>query len=78
MLALAMGSLGALVLLDDGPARQHAKQLGLRLTGTLGVLLKAKEAGHLPQIKPVIEELDRCGFRLDGATRAAVLNLAGE
>jgi hypothetical protein len=34
----------ALLILDDGLARRHAKVVGVTLTGTLGVLVKAKTA----------------------------------
>ena len=34
-----------LVIMDDGLARKHAKYLGLTITGTVGVLLRAKQKG---------------------------------
>lgn len=34
-----------LVIIDDNAAKKTAKYLGLRVTGTLGVLLKAKKVG---------------------------------
>jgi len=37
----------ALLILDDGLARRHAKVVGVTFTGTLGVLIKAKTAGHI-------------------------------
>lgn len=77
-IALALETQDALVLLDDALARNYAKQLKIKFTGTLGVLLRAKQFGHLPLILPVLEQLDRLGFRLDQATRDAVLKLAGE
>ena len=52
--------------------------LNLALTGTLGVLLKAKETGLLPAVAPVLERLEHLRFRLDPETRQAVLRLAGE
>jgi predicted nucleic acid-binding protein len=48
VLALGTETLDSLVILDDALARQYARMLKLALTGTLGVLLKAKEAGLLP------------------------------
>jgi uncharacterized protein len=55
VLALGTETLDSLVILDDALARQYARMLNLRLTGTLGVLLKAKEAGLLPALAPVLE-----------------------
>ena len=59
-------------------ARQYARMLNLTLTGTLGVLLKAKETGLLPAVAPVLDRLQKLRFRMDLETRQAVLRLAGE
>lgn len=67
-----------IVILDDALARRQAEAMGLRLTGTLGVLLDAKRAGLIAAVAPLADELQRLGFRLSGATRQAVLGLAGE
>lgn len=66
------------VILDDMRAREAAGRFGLKLTGTLGVLLYAKRAGLLPEVKTHLDRLDALGFRLSPRTRAAVLGLAGE
>ena len=78
VLALAASLPDALALVDDALARRHAQLLGVAFTGTLGVLLRAKESGHLDAVAPALERLDAARFRLDPATRAAVLELAGE
>ncbi len=78
VLMLALESLDAVVVLDDALARQLAEALGLRLTGTLGILLDAKRAGLLPAIAPHLDRLQALRFRLAAHTKAAVLKLAGE
>ena len=78
VLSLAMRTPDALALLDDALARRHARLLGVSFTGTLGVLLKARQAGFLDAVAPVLDQLEALRFRLDPATRAAVLHLAGE
>ena len=78
VLALASASSDHLILLDDAAARQHARELGLRFTGTLGILLKAKQAGFLVEIRSTLDKLESKGFRLDKKTRAAMMNLAEE
>ena len=78
VLAIALESPGSLVVLDDALAREHAELLGLRFTGTLGVLLRAKREGQLEAVRAVLDKLDRLRFRLDPRTRAAVLSDAGE
>jgi predicted nucleic acid-binding protein len=37
----------ALLLLDERLARVHARALQLNFTGTLGILLRAKDEGHI-------------------------------
>jgi predicted nucleic acid-binding protein len=69
---------GAIALIDDGLARRMAARLGIAFTGTLGVLLRAKAAGHAAAIAPIVDRLESLGFRLAAMTRAASLELAGE
>ena len=44
--------------------RFHAKHIGLKITGTIGILLKAKEIGIIDKIKPILNELIQKGFWL--------------
>jgi len=78
VLALALESGDAIVIIDDALARQVAETLGIRLIGTLGVLLDAKRAGLVPAVAPLLDQLQALRFRLASHTRAAVLELAGE
>ena len=78
VIAIAKQAAEPLAILDDGLARRYARLLGVPFTGTLGVLLKAKSAGHLALVSPVLDRLESLGFRFDSKTRAAVLRLASE
>jgi predicted nucleic acid-binding protein len=78
VLALAAQTPHSLAILDDALARQRAHLLKVSFTGTLGVLLKAKQSGHLSAIEPVLDQLESLRFRLDAATRATVLQMARE
>ena len=51
-----------LVILDDMAARKTAKYLGLTVTGTMGVLVKAKQKQIIPAVKPILDEIMRNGF----------------
>lgn len=78
VIALAQ-ELGAdLVILDERLARRHAERLGLVLTGTLGVLLKAKARGLVPEVGPLIQQVRNAGIRLSDGLIRKVLDLAGE
>jgi uncharacterized protein len=78
VLALALERPGALVILDDSLARRMAERLELALTGTLGLLLKAKQINRIDRVRPYISRLESLGFRLDDRTRLNILKLAGE
>ena len=78
VLALALESSDAVVILDDALARQVAVTFGIRLRGTLGILLDAKRAGLVPTIAPLLDQLHALRFHLSPHTRAAILELAGE
>jgi predicted nucleic acid-binding protein len=78
VLALALESADAEVLLDDALARRIARMLGLRYRGTLGLLLDAKKAGLLAAVGPILDCLRSAGFRLNRETERNVLELAGE
>lgn len=64
--------------MDELPGRRAAISLGLRVTGTLGVLLQAKESHLIPAIRPLIEQLQVSGFYADEDLVLRVLESAGE
>jgi predicted nucleic acid-binding protein len=78
VLMLALEMPGSVALLDDALARRVATAKGIPIKGTLGLLLDAKRAGHLPAVKPSLDRLQELGFRIAQQTRDAVLKLAGE
>ena len=67
-----------LLLIDDLPARAAAKDLGFSVTGTAGILVRAKRLGLLSRVRPVLETLHTCGFRLSTELIKAILVEAGE
>jgi predicted nucleic acid-binding protein len=78
VLMLALETPGATVILDDMLARRFAESLGIHLTGTLGLLLDAKQAGFISQVRPLLDQLQKLRFRLSLVTYQAVLKLADE
>jgi len=68
----------AILILDDRRARELAKSLGMVFTGTLGVLLSAKQKGLISEVKPLLEALQHRRFRISPHTFQAVLKLANE
>ena len=78
VIALAGSLHESKMILDDLAARRHPRLLGLKFTGTPGVLLQAKKTGLLNAVLPVVDRLERPGFRLAESTRIDFLKPAGE
>ena len=78
VLALALESTDAIVILDDALARQMATTLAIRFRGSLGILLDAKQAGLVAAITPLLDQLQALGFHLSSETRKLILDLVSE
>ncbi|TFF40765.1 DUF3368 domain-containing protein [Mucilaginibacter psychrotolerans] len=77
-LALAQEITNDYVIIDDMQARKLAAKLGLNIIGTLGILLKAKQAGLIAVLKPVLEKVEKTNFRTTKALIESILRYAGE
>jgi uncharacterized protein len=78
VIALAQELDADLVVIDERLGRRHARRLGLPLTGTLGVLLKAKSRGLIQEITPLLAAIRQEGIRLGDELVEKVLYLSGE
>lgn len=78
VIALGLGHAHSRLILDDTLARRIARLNQLRYTGTVGVLLKARECGLLDTVSPVLAALREAGLWLSDTLITAVLNQAGE
>ncbi len=67
-----------LVILDDRDARRYAERLGLPFTGTVGILLEAKERGFVDAVRPLLDVLLENGVRLSLSLISDALQQAGE
>ena len=77
-IALALETPDSVVILDDYKARKIAERLGVTLTGTIGVIIKAKLNGTIPSIKPIIEKIKQTDFRLSAEIESQALKEADE
>ena len=77
-IVLATESEADLILLEESPGRFHAKHAGLRVTGTIGILVKAKKQGLISELKPLILELKDKGVWLSESLIERILELANE
>lgn len=78
-IALAVENTSSFLLIDERDGRQVARTLGVEMTGTLGILMRAKSTEHITAIEPLIEELiQHHNFRLHPALVERILVDAGE
>ena len=66
------------IIIDDLKARKIASSLKLEYTGTLGIIVKAKQLNILHSVKPIIQKLHEVGFRFSSEVEKDILNQAGE
>jgi predicted nucleic acid-binding protein len=77
-LVLAMEQGECTVVLDDQKARKIAAHLHIPYTGTLGIIVKAKTAGYITSIVPILEKIRETNFRISPMLEKNLLELAGE
>jgi predicted nucleic acid-binding protein len=78
VIALGLEHTKSVLVLDDLLARKVAALNHLTYTGTLGILLKAKQAGYLDALRPIVMALRGAGLWLDDDLVTTVLAQAGE
>lgn len=66
------------LLVDDLAARKEAQRRGLPVTGTVGILLVAKQKGLIPSVKKVLDALIANGTRISQQLYQQALAVAGE
>jgi predicted nucleic acid-binding protein len=77
-IALGLENPGSRLILDDILARRIAQLHKLQFTGTVGIMVKAKQAGLLVAVSPVLSQLREAGLWLSDTLVAEVLRQAGE
>jgi predicted nucleic acid-binding protein len=75
---LAQEKAADLVIIDEKYGRRYAKMMNIPLTGTIGVLLKAKEKGLINTISPLLDELCAKQSWINGDLIKKALSAAGE
>jgi predicted nucleic acid-binding protein len=68
----------ALVAIDESVGRRFARLSGLSLTGSLGILLKAKKLGYPILMKDAIQRMRQRGIWLGDKVVDFALQEAGE
>ena len=78
VMILARETEADLLIIDDNAAKKTAKYLGFTVTGTLGVLLKAKRQGLVQEVRPLLEAMRKNGFYVSSTVIKMALATAHE
>ncbi len=78
VLILAKEQHADIVIMDEIIGRRIAKQLEFNLTGTIGILIKAKEKGLINSLKKLLTELTKKGTWLSAKLISKAIELANE
>jgi len=78
-LSLALELCASAVLMDEAAGRRAARTLHVATIGIVGILLRAKDQGLIPAVRPLFARLrEEAGLWLSPEFEAEVLRLAGE
>jgi predicted nucleic acid-binding protein len=79
VLSYALAHPKAVAVLDDGAARRCARSLSLTITGTLAIVILAKQHGLIESAAQLLHALTAAEFRLeDSIIRDALARTVGE
>lgn len=78
VIAVAVELEDCLLIIDDLKGRNLADELGVKVTGTLGVIIEAKLSGIISSVKPILAKIKQTDFRLSDDLERKVLLKARE
>jgi predicted nucleic acid-binding protein len=71
-IALALELSDCLLIIDEKKGRRTAKQLGIDITGTFGIVMKGIEDGLIEAPNTIVDRLERAGFRLSESLKTVL------
>jgi predicted nucleic acid-binding protein len=77
-IALAIEIPSSLLIIDDLKGRKLALSLNLRHTGTLGILILAKNQRVIPLLRPLFDKINATDFRISKSLLESILIQVGE
>ena len=67
-----------LVIIDETLGRRFAKHAGLKVTGTIGILIKAKELGLVEKMAPLLDDMQKKGIWISNKLKEKILAIVNE
>lgn len=77
-IGLALQESATWLLIDESAGRAVAQREHIKITGVLGVLVRAKQEGYILAVRPFAKQLLNIGFRLSPKLLTRVLLATGE
>lgn len=68
----------SVLIIDELKGRKVALEMGIRITGTLGILLKAKKMGVINKLKPLLNDMMKNNIRISDNLYNSILSEANE
>lgn len=78
IIALSLGIENSIIAIDDLKGRKVAQALSLRVTGTLGLIFKAKQSGLVSSVRKCLEDLRKVDFRISENIFEELIKISGE
>jgi len=72
-ITLSLETDNSLLIIDEKKGRRIAQQLGLKIIGTLGIILQAKERGLINSVEDLLAKLENANFRISQSLKAKIL-----
>ncbi len=77
-IALASTNENSLLIIDESKGRKVAKEMGIQITGSLGILVAAKQKGYVKSVRPILDKIQQTNFRISRNLIRAVLEKVNE
>lgn len=77
-IALASTKENSLLIIDESKGRKVAREMGIQITGSLGILVAAKQKGFIKAVKPVINKIEQTNFRISESLIRVVIEKVNE
>ena len=65
-------------IIDDRAAKKCAEAFSVKVKGTLALIVTAKEANLVPQVKPVLDRMINFGFRIKAGLYDKIIAIVNE